>query len=48
MKEGGVAAPTKYMSADEKAAVAKAKKAIIAGDIKVPNHPEGSEFDQNF
>lgn len=48
LKEGGVAAPTKYMSADEKAAVAKAKKAVIAGDIKVPNHPEGSEFDQNF
>lgn len=35
----GVAAPTKNMTADEKAAVDKAK---------VPNHPAHSQFNQEF
>ena len=48
LKENGVSTPTKNMTADEKAAVDKAKKAIIDGKVKVPNHPAHSQFNQEF
>ncbi|MDR3240852.1 MAG: BMP family ABC transporter substrate-binding protein [Lactobacillaceae bacterium] len=48
LKQGGVSTPTNNLNAAEKAAVEKAKKAIIAGTIKVPNHPAGSKFNQEF
>ena len=48
LKEGGVATPTKNMTNDEKTAVEKAKDDIVSGKIKVPNHPAGSKFNQQF
>lgn len=48
LKENGVSAPTKNLTKDEKAAVEKAKQEIIDGKITVPNHPEGSKFNQKF
>ncbi|MBJ7672691.1 BMP family lipoprotein [Weissella confusa] len=48
LKEGGVATPTKNMTDDEKSAVEKAKDDIVSGKIKVPNHPAGSKFNQQF
>ncbi|UVW17132.1 BMP family lipoprotein [Leuconostoc citreum] len=48
LKEHGVYLTDSELSASEKAAVEKAQKAIINGTIKVPNHPEGSQFNQKF
>lgn len=48
LKEKGVDVTTKNMTADEKTAVEKAKKAIIDGKIQVPNHPAGSDYNQKF
>ena len=35
-------------TSEEKAATDKAKQAIEDGKVKVPNHPAGSEYNQNF
>ncbi len=48
LKEQGVYLTESALTPDEKAAVDKAQKAIIAGTIKVPNHPAGSQFNQKF
>lgn len=48
LKEGGVDIVETNLNAKQKAAVAKARKAIENGDIKVPAHPAGSKFNQKF
>lgn len=48
LKENGVYLTDSELTASEKSAVESAQKAIINGKIKVPNHPKGSQFDQNF
>ncbi|MGO2223491.1 BMP family ABC transporter substrate-binding protein [Leuconostoc pseudomesenteroides] len=48
LKEHGVYLTDSELTSAEKKAVNKAKKAIINGKIKVPNHPKGSEFNQKF
>ena len=47
-KDGSVGITTKGLNAEEKAATDKAKQAIEDGKVKVPNHPAGSEYNQNF
>lgn len=47
-KDSGVGITTKGLNAEEKAATDKAKQAIEDGKVKVPNHPAGSEYNQNF
>ena len=48
LKDGGVGITTKGLNAEEKAATDKAKQSIEDGKVKVPNHPAGSEYNQNF
>ena len=48
LEDGGVGITTKGLNAEEKAATDKAKQAIEDGKVKVPNHPAGSEYNQNF
>jgi basic membrane protein A len=48
LKEDGVGVVRDNLNEEQKAAVDKAQKAIEAGDIQAPAHPEGSEFNQEF
>lgn len=48
LKENGVFLTESELSNSEKEAVQKAKAEIINNQIKVPNHPAGSEFNQKF
>lgn len=48
LKEKGVYLTESELSASQMNVVKQAEKAIIDGTIKVPNHPKGSAFNQNF
>lgn len=48
LKEGGVGITTKNLNDSEKKATDKAKQDIEGGKIKVPNHPAGSDYNQQF
>lgn len=48
LKEGGVGITTKNLNEAEKKATDNAKQDIEDGKIKVPNHPAGSEYNQQF
>ncbi|GMA69227.1 BMP family ABC transporter substrate-binding protein [Leuconostoc litchii] len=48
LDDRGVYLTKSELSTSQKDAVKKAEKAIINGKISVPNHPKGSDFNQNF
>ncbi|MDC2805495.1 BMP family lipoprotein [Leuconostoc suionicum] len=48
LDDHGVYLTKSELTKSQKAAVKKAEKSIINGKITVPNHPKGSQFNQNF
>lgn len=48
LDDHGVYLTKSELTKSQKAAVKKAERSIINGKITVPNHPKGSQFNQNF